>query len=314
MSDPTGPSGIPAPDQAPQCYRHAGKETWIRCQRCERPICPDCMREAAVGFQCPECVARGAKETRTGRTAYGGRVSSNPQGTVVGLIALNVAVWLAVTATGGISSLLAQKLMLTSVGRCLTQNGEGWYRGAEQGVCAVYGGVWQAGAAEGAWWQLMTHGFVHVDLMHLALNCLALWILGPVIEEALGRTRFLALYLLATFAAGVTILWFAAPTSSTLGASGGVFGLMGALLVLFAKRRGDVRGVLLLLALNGVVTFTVPHISWQGHLGGLVGGALAAAVLIWAPRASRTLWQALGLAVLVGVLLALCAVRVLQLL
>ena len=317
MNDPTDPSGTPAgvPHQGPQCYRHPGRETWIRCQRCERPICPDCMRDAAVGFQCPDCVARGAKETRSGRTPYGGRIPRNPQATVIGLVAVNVAVWLAVLATGGNGSWLAQKLMLTPVGRCLAGDGSGWYPNADVNACALLPqGDWQAGVVDGAWWQLLTHGFVHVDVWHIALNCLGLWILGPTIEQAMGRTRFLALYLLSTFAAGTAILWFADPSSSTLGASGGVFGLMGALLVLAVKTRGDVRGVLTLLVINGVVTFTFPHISWQGHVGGLLGGALVTALLIWAPRGpSRPLWQALGLSLVGAALLALCAVRILQL-
>ncbi|QCC75988.1 B-box zinc finger protein [Nocardioides daphniae] len=93
--DPTqSSSGVP------QCYRHPGRETYIRCQRCDRPICPECMRDAAVGFQCPSCVSEGAKQTRSGLTPFGGRRSSNPQTTTIGLIAVNVAVWVAVVATG----------------------------------------------------------------------------------------------------------------------------------------------------------------------------------------------------------------------
>ena len=98
MSDPsTPPAGVPT------CYRHPGRETHIRCQRCDRPICPDCMRDAAVGFQCPDCVAEGRKTTRAGRTAFGGLRPTNASATSAVLIALNAAVWFAITVTGGAS-------------------------------------------------------------------------------------------------------------------------------------------------------------------------------------------------------------------
>lgn len=296
---PPPPVGSSPPTSGvPQCYRHPGRETYVRCQRCERPVCPDCMRDAAVGFQCPDCVARGAKETRSGRTAFGGRRTDNPQATSIGLIGVNVAVWVAVVLTGGASSWIANQLMLSPLGRCVLGDGSRWYPNVtESGLCqSLPDGAWEAGLADGAWWQAITHGFVHVDIWHIALNAFGLWILGPPVEQAMGRARFLALYVLATLAAGVTIFIFAPAYSSTLGASGGVFGLLGAMLVVSWRFRADVRGLLLLLGLNAFITFSVPGISWQGHLGGFVGGALAAAIVAFAPRGDRrALWQWLGM-------------------
>lgn len=313
---PTSVGPFSSTSGVPHCYRHPGRETYVRCQRCERHVCPDCMRDASVGFQCPECVARGAKETRTGRSTLGGKRSDNPQATVLGLIGVNVTIWVAVLVTGGAGSWLAQQLMLTPLGRCVVDGGARWYPDvAAGGVCErLPGGFWEPGLADGAWWQVISHGFVHVDVWHLALNVFGLWILGPPVEQAMGRARFLALYLLATLFAGATIFAFAPDYSSTLGASGGVFGLMGALLVVSLRFSGDIRGLLLLLALNAFFTFTVPNISWQGHLGGLVGGALAATVLVLAPRGERrSMWQWLGLALLGVVALAAFVARALVL-
>lgn len=307
MSEPTSvpEAGVPT------CYRHPGRETYISCQRCGRPICPDCMREAAVGFQCPHCVSEGAKATRSGRTAYGGQRSENPTTTSLVLIGINVAVWLAVVATGGRDSWLAMVTKLFPTGRCQVEGDWGsYYPTLGEAACAVQpDAVWAPGLADGAWWMALSHGFVHVDVWHIALNALGLWVLGPATEQAFGRLRFLAVYLLATLAAGATIFWFADVGSSTLGASGGVFGLMGALSVVSLKVHGELRGVATLLVINLVFTFTFPNISWQGHLGGLVGGALAAAILIWAPRGPRRpVWQAAGFAaVTVGLVVAIVA-------
>ena len=172
----------------PTCYRHPDRESYIRCQRCERTICPDCMRDAAVGFQCPSCVAEGTKATRSGRTAYGGRRSGNPALTSLVLIGINVAVWLAITLTGGRASPLADSLALLVGSRCDPTGQAGTYTGAptEQICEQALGGTWVTGAADGATWQLLTSMFTHVELLHLAANMLALWFLGPQLEAAVG--------------------------------------------------------------------------------------------------------------------------------
>jgi membrane associated rhomboid family serine protease len=301
---PSGPvAGVPT------CFRHPGRETYITCQRCERPICPDCMRDASVGFQCPDCVAQGAKSTRAARSAYGGKRSDNPQLTSIVLIGINVAVWLAIVASGARDSLLAWKLMLSPTGRCLGEDYATFYPQLDSAssCSAIPTATWNAGVADGAWWQVVTYGFTHVDIWHIALNAVGLWILGPAVEAAFGRLRFLGIYFLSILASGALVYVLADPDGRTLGASGGVFGLMGALIVVALKVRGDVRSVMTLLAVNLAFTFAIPGISWQGHVGGLLGGALAAAILVFAPRGKqRALWQGAGLALMtVGLLVVL---------
>jgi membrane associated rhomboid family serine protease len=141
----------------------------------------------------------------------------------------------------------------------------------------------------------MTSAFTHVQVWHIGFNMLALWVLGPQLELALGRTRFLALYLLSALTGSVAVYWFSATNSSTVGASGAIFGLMGALLVIAYKVRGDVQQIMIWIGINAVLTFTVSDISWQGHLGGFLGGVVIAGMLAYAPRKRRNLVQVAGL-------------------
>ncbi len=268
----------------PTCYRHAGRETHIRCQRCERPICPDCMHPASVGFHCPDCVKEAARTTRQPRTAYGGRRTGSPGFVSLTLIALNVLVFVMVAATGGSDGWLLPKLALIPVGAVYLVNGQPEF---------------VEGVADGAWWQLVTSMFTHVEIWHIGFNMLALYVLGPHLETVLGRARFVALYLLSGLVGSATVYWLAQETSVTVGASGSLFGLMAALLVVAVKVRGDVQGLLTLVAINVAITiFGRGFISWQGHLGGFVGGLLLALVLVYAPRAHRTAWQVAGLTVI----------------
>jgi membrane associated rhomboid family serine protease len=255
------------------------------------------MRDAAVGFQCPGCVAEGARATRSGRTAYGGLRPGNPGLTSLALIAVNAAVWLVLMATGRYASELYARLALLPEGRCVPPDSpEQYFPGIpDEQICTLQGQQWVPGVADGAWWQLLTSAFTHIELWHIGFNMLALWILGPQLEQAVGRARFLALYLLSALAGSTLVYWLADPQGSTIGASGAVFGLMGALLVLAVKVRGDVRGVLTWVGLNAVITVLVPHISWQGHLGGFLGGVAICAALVYAPRQHRTGWQVAGL-------------------
>ena len=148
----TTPGGVPT------CYRHPDRETYISCQRCGRPICPDCMREAAVGFHCPTCVAEGAKETRSGRTAYGGRRPSRPGVVSMVLIGLNLSVWLAVLATGWARSWLVDWIALSPIGVCGSEETPGaTYPLGTERLCATStdppgDGVWIPGVADGAFW------------------------------------------------------------------------------------------------------------------------------------------------------------------
>ena len=300
MSTPGTPPTGASEQEAPVCYRHTDREAHIRCQRCDRRICPDCMRPAAVGFQCPGCVQEGSRQTRSGRTAYGGRRSGNPALTSQVLIGINVVVWLAIVSTGWRRSPLVDYLALLPRGGLFNTGG---------------GQVQQIdGVADGAAWQLVTSMFTHVELAHIGFNMLALWVLGPQLELALGRTRFLVLYFVSGLAGSAMVMWFAQPYQATLGASGAIFGLMGGLLVVALKVGGDVRGLLTWIGINFVFTFLfIGRISWQGHVGGLVGGMLVAAVLVYAPRQRRTLWQVAGVVLVVMLVAVASATRVLVL-
>ncbi len=300
---------------ATYCYRHPDRASGIVCTRCRRPICPECMVDAPVGFQCPDCARQGIRETRQGELAYGGRLSRDPRLTTFALIAANVLVWLAITATGGGRSRLVDALALIPRGICMSADDSGsYYPGATLERCAAIPGVWDAGVAHGAVWQVVTSAFTQVALLHLAVNMVSLYILGPLLERVLGRGRFLAVYGIAALGGSAVVMWLSAPDSQTVGASGALFGLMGAVFVVAIKHRGNVRQVLLLLGLNVVITVLNPDtISWQGHLGGLLAGAAAMLVLIAAPRQRRDAVQAAGLAGLTAVLVGVIAIRIFML-
>jgi membrane associated rhomboid family serine protease len=295
---------LSAPDApetgVPTCYRHPGRETYIRCQRCDRPICPDCMRDAAVGFQCQNCVAEGAKATRSGRTAYGGERSANPQATSLVLVGLNLLVFALVFTTGGSQSVWLGRLAM-HVEFFDWQLSDGAY-------------VPVRGLADGAWWQFVTAMFTHYQPWHIGFNMLALWALGPMLETAIGRVRFIALYFLSGLAGSAMVYWFAPPLSFTFGASGAIFGLMAALLVIAIKVKGNVRSILGWIGLNFLITFVfVKYISWQGHLGGFLGGLAICAAIVYAPRNKRSVYQFLGMALVAAFVAVAIVVRSLQL-
>lgn len=272
-------------DQAVCCYRHPDRETGITCTRCERPICPECMVSAAVGFQCPDCVrgsGAGAGAGTRGATAVGGRsrrpdirprtiaggpIVSDPRLVTKVLLAINLLVWIAVLAAG---DGLVNDLSL------LGRASFGWLGPLE-------------GVAEGQWYRLLTAVFLHQAVLHIAFNMLSLWWLGPPLEAALGRARFLALYLLSGLGGSALSYLLADPRQPSLGASGAIFGLLGATAVLMRRLNYDMRPVLVLLAINLVFTFTWHNIAWQAHVGGLVVGGLVAYGLVHAPPARRTL-------------------------
>jgi membrane associated rhomboid family serine protease len=301
MSEPAQPGVVPT------CYRHPDREAYIKCQRCGRVICPDCMRDSAVGFQCPECVKEGSRSTRSGRTAYGGLRPSNAGITSMVIIGINIAVWVSILATGGRASRLVDYLGLRPNGLCVIP-GFGGHE-VTPSVCDVNGGTFLPGVADGAYWQLLTSAFTQVEFWHIGFNMLALWVLGPQLELAIGRARFTALYVLSALAGSALVYWSSYEYGLTVGASGAVFGLMGALLVVAYKVKADVQQILIWIGINAVLTFTFSGISWQGHLGGFLGGVVIAAILVYAPRQRRTAVQVAGLAVFTLVLVVAIAVR-----
>ncbi|MEU2668704.1 rhomboid family intramembrane serine protease [Streptomyces sp. NPDC007164] len=272
---PGGSDQSAAADGSLSCYRHPGREANIRCTRCERPICPECMIDASVGFQCPDCVRQGAgtghgPAVGRPRTVAGGSITADPRLVTKILLGINVAVYLAVLAKG---TALVDDLIL--LGRAST-----YYGGPPEGV------------AEGQWYRLVTSMFLHQEMWHIAFNMLGLWWLGGPLEAALGRARYLTLYLVSGLAGSALTYWLSAPQQGSLGASGAIFGLLGATAVLMRRLNYDMRPVLALLAVNLVITFNPwGGIAWQAHVGGLVAGTLIAIGMVHAPRERRALVQ-----------------------
>ncbi len=169
------------------------------------------------------------------------------------LIAVNLAVWLLILATGAAASVWVDRLSLRPAGLC--RGPHGGYFDVSQSLCASQGGTWLPGVSDGATWQLVTSMFTHVAVLHIGFNMLALWILGPQLELLLGRVRYLGLYLLSGLVGSASVYWLSPESTPTLGASGAIFGLMGALLVFALKVRGDVNQLLIWIGINVAFTF-----------------------------------------------------------
>lgn len=242
------------------CYRHPDRLTGVRCVRCNRPICPECQQAASVGFQCPDDVRAGAATVRRGRTAVGAIVSSGPPYVTWTLIALNVIVYL-VTGLGQGANLV------NNTGTKLFSD---WAM-----VPALVG--YQHDYA-----RLITSAFLHNGPLHILLNMWALYVLGPALERVLGWWRFLAVYTLSALGGSVAILVFGNLSQPVVGASGAIFGLFGAALVLSRIVGFDTRSLLITVGINLVFTFSVPGISKLGHIGGFaIGGLATLALLGW---------------------------------
>jgi membrane associated rhomboid family serine protease len=230
------------------CYRHPDRETMVSCSECGRGICTDCMVFAPVGIRCPD---HSGQAQGTQRVTQGlRRASFEGTGAIVTkiLIALNVGVYLLELAAGG------------------ELNGTG-------NEIYVKGVLFGPFVAAGDWWRLFTSMFLHYGPIHLAFNMLGLWWFGAAVEQVLGRGRFLLLYIVSGLAGSAGALIFS-PESPTVGASGALFGILGAALVLERQRTYVFGGGALgIIALNLVFTFAIPGISIGGHLGGLIGGA-----------------------------------------
>jgi membrane associated rhomboid family serine protease len=247
----------------PRCYRHPGRETLLSCSTCERPICTSCMRQAAVGIRCPECAGGAGRSSMRKMRApsFGSAARAGAITVTITLIAINVVVFLGELGQGGALN---------------SQPG---------GSIVARGALTSGGVADGEWWRLVTSAFIHGNLFHILFNMWGLWWLGGALERYAGAPRMLAIYASSVLwgSAGALVwdLHVAHHPSLTYGASGGVFGLMAALLVL-ERTRGVAllgSGLGLLLAVNVVFTFIWPGISIGAHLGGILGGAAAAVVL-----------------------------------
>jgi membrane associated rhomboid family serine protease len=255
------------------CYRHPSRETGVSCSNCGRPICPDCMTTTSVGMRCPEC-SRERTPVKTLRN-----IARRPEVTIA-LIAINVVAFLAegnITLSGQPTSKVYE---------------EGALLGSIRGFPTL-------GVAHGQWWRIVTSGFLHENIIHIGFNMYILYILGQMLEPALGRLKFGTIYGVSLLTGSLGAL-LVTPHSPTVGASGAVFGVMGAAAVEMRARQIPIMqsGVGGLILINLVISFALPGISWGGHIGGLLGGALAALVIQLGDRYRR---QAFALAACVAI-------------
>ncbi|MEU2712829.1 rhomboid family intramembrane serine protease [Streptomyces sp. NPDC007205] len=289
-------AGTQGAHQVPMCYRHPDRETGVRCTRCERPICPECMISASVGFQCPECVRAGSgtghpPAAARPRTIAGGTLTADPRLLTKILIGINLALFLVQIALG---DRFTNRFEL--IGQAYTP---------------LLPGV--QGIAQGQYYRLLTAMFLHGGYAHILFNMLSLWWIGGPLEAALGRARYLALYFVSGLAGSALTYLLAAPNQPSLGASGAIFGLFGATAVLMRRLNYDLRPLIALLVINLIITFTWANIAWQAHIGGLVAGVVTGYAMVHAPRERRTLVQYGTCAVVLAVVAVLTLVRTAQL-
>jgi membrane associated rhomboid family serine protease len=263
------------------CYRHPRRETGVNCSNCGRPICPDCMTPTSVGMRCPECAGQTTK-VRTVRNLH-----ADPQLTYA-IIAVNVLVFLGEVASG-------TGLFGPVAGRVYTDG-------------ALYGPL----IADGDWWRIVTGGFLHASLIHIAFNMYFVYALGGLLEPAMGKLRFGILYVVSLLGGSLGAL-IVTPNSPTVGASGAAFGLLGAGILAMRARGIDPMqsGLGMTLILNLGISFILPGISIGGHIGGLIAGGIAGYLLFSVAERRRELaGVAMGAAVVLGVACAVASVIV----
>ncbi|WP_112136945.1 rhomboid family intramembrane serine protease [Glycomyces dulcitolivorans] len=291
---------------APVCYRHRNRQTYLRCVRCDKPICADCRIDAPVGFQCPDCVAEGRRTMRKTRSSFGGGSRAGAAGTVTKvLIGANVAVFVLALVAGG-SIQAATTSAMTPLHWLGAEIGYLPGYSTEVTVSVFGASITAPVVAAGGYYRMITAMFLHFGAIHLLFNMVVLWMLGRILERDLGPARFLAAYFLSGLAGSVAVYLFSYD-SFTAGASGAVYGLFGLLIMVNRKLRRDNQGIYVLLGLNLVLTI-VMNFSLAGHVGGLVGGLICGAILTFTPRERRQLhW--IGFAVF---LIALAAITFFQ--
>ncbi len=280
MSEPTS---HPQQQTTPVCPRHPDRVSYVRCQRCGRPVCPECQRPAAVGVQCVDCVRAQAKTVRSATTVFGGRVSDTPVVSYV-IVGLCVLVYLLQVVRPSFTSDIFFVPVL--------------------------------GQQEP--WRFLTAAFAHGSVTHILFNMLALWLVGAqYLERLLGAARYTAVYLVSALGGSVVYLLMAPASftrgsmwlTPTVGASGAVFGLFGALLVLNRHLGRSSAGMYATIAINAVLGFVIPNVAWQAHLGGLLTGAAVAAVITATRTPGRRRLQWPGVAVVALVLVALAVLK-----
>jgi membrane associated rhomboid family serine protease len=277
----------------PGCVRHPERPTGLRCVRCDKPACPDCLREASVGYQCVDCVKEGSKTVRPARTVAGARAArTGPRLVVVpALIVINVLAFAATAVQAG----------------SIVDN--------SRSTLFMDGTLLPAWVSAGEWWRLITSGFLHFGNyggygpVHLLFNMFALWVIGKDLEIALGRGRFLTVYLLSLLGGSAAVMLFGAAGGGVAGASGAIYGLFGGIAVVVFRAKLNPGPVLGLLAINIFLSVALPGISLLGHIGGLVAGALATAAMVYAPPARRTQVQIGACVALLLILVLAIAVK-----
>jgi membrane associated rhomboid family serine protease len=285
-----GPGTAGAADPIAKCYRHPLRDTGVRCIRCDRPICPDCMRAASVGFQCPDDVKLARNAARVPRTVVGAPQRSQPPVVTWTVIAFTVAVYIA-TAAGSVDGINAPRA---------SRLFRDWV--------LVPGQV----AGHGEYLRLLTAAFLHQNVLHIGLNMFALVMVGPHLERLLGWWRFLALYLLAAVGGDLAVYLFDSPYVSVVGASGAIFGLFAACLLFVRELGFDRRALIGTIVVNFVFTFSVPNISALGHVGGFVTGIIVSVILAavpWRRRRTPIAIQLIGLSGLFAIMVLLIAWR-----
>ncbi|WP_378735314.1 rhomboid family intramembrane serine protease [Nocardia brasiliensis] len=245
---------------APTCVRHPQRPTGLACTRCGRPSCPECLRPAAVGQHCVDCLRQEQRTVAPVRTVAGAPAARASLPYVsYALIAVNVAIF-AITA--------AQT-------KSLLEN-----RTSELFIDWV---LYPPAVADGQWWRVIGSGFLHYGPIHLLLNMFALYVIGRDAELVLGRLRYLAVYLVSLLGGSAAVMVFA-QDSATAGASGAVYGLFGAITVILIRLRQNPNQMLILIGINVFISFSLPGISLWGHLGGLAAGTLATLGILFLPQ------------------------------
>jgi membrane associated rhomboid family serine protease len=269
------------------CYRHPDRETGLSCSECGRPICADCANFAPVGIRCPDhAYARRRPATRLRprpvRRAPGVALASGRAPITRALIAVNVAIYLIGASQGG---------GLGDPGASINRPGS-LYRHM------VLFGPW---VPHGGWYRLVTAMFLHENLLHIGFNMFALYVIGSPVEQYLGRARYVGLYFVSGLAGSAGAL-LQTPTTPVLGASGAIFGILGAMMILEWQVTGRLAGQAAgLIAINLGISFVIPNISWGGHVGGLIGGILVMlAYAHW--RGGRAQYGQLGLGGVLGLI------------
>ena len=268
-----------ARNPANYCYRHPDRQSFVLCQRCGRTICGECQTPAAVGFHCPECMkeARASAPRRKPAIVTAFRRSSSAPVVTWSIIALCVIVFGVQYLTGGPAG------------------------GATTAELLYFPPFTELEP-----WRMLTALFLHGSFLHILFNMYSLLIFGPILERALGRWRFLALYLLSGLGGSIAVLLIA-PTIAVYGASGAIFGLLGAFFVIQRRLGGNSLQLVIVIGLNLVIGFVIPNIAWQAHIGGLVVGGIVAFVFLRTRAAGRRNEQLL---LLLGVLVGLVVLTV----